>query len=198
MKQILLFSLILSGSLLAFENLCEGLEIKPNPTFVASPGDAACKPAYNEHLDRIVIRKPGYEAEGVANTLEAVAAHEIDKRKWCAVGGHYYVYGNGTIVEGRPTQVDIEGKKWVMQGANEVNQATGDGNSGKLGIQVLLDDQQALSTEFIGNFTQLLMCQMQRFSIAKDKVKTHFYAQFHPGQYVQDLLNQVLGQKEDL
>ena len=183
MKTLFLISLF-SLSVLA-TNPCEDLKIHTNPTPVQTDPNHACKPAFDGIKNRIVIRKPGYVG---LDTLEQVAAHEINTRKWCALGGHYYVDADGRISQGRPD---------TMQGANEINGA--DGNRNKLGIQVLLPEGLSeLPAYFAGNFTQLLACQMQKHAIFAKDVKTHFYHDFHPGKLVQNLLNQILNSKTEL
>lgn len=178
MKNLALLVSLFSVSLLA-NDPCENLEIRPNPTATETSVPNNCKPELDSVKNRIVIRQPGYQGN---TTLEQVADHEINNRKWCDLGGHYYVLGNGTIFAGRPV---------TMKGANEINGK--DGNTGKLGIQVLLPEGQAeLSAEFVGNMTQLLACQMKKHQIAADKIRAHFYTDFHPGKLVQEFLDKFL------
>lgn len=166
-------------------NPCEDLKIHESLTPVQTDPEHPCKPSFDNEKNRIVVRKPGYVG---LDALEQVAAHEINTRNWCALGGHYYVDANGRITQGRPE---------TMQGANEINGV--DGNKNKLGIQVLLPEGlPELPAYFVGNFTQLLACQMQKHVILANNVKTHFYHDFHPGQLIQDLLNQILNPKTGL
>ena len=183
MKTLFLSSLF-SLSVLAVDP-CENLKVHASVIRVETDVSHSCKPTFDDTKNRIVIRKPGYAG---LETLAQVAAHETNSRKWCGPGGHYYVDANGRITQGRPEE---------MKGANEINGA--DGNKNKLGIQVLLPEGQTkLSAYFVGNFTQLLAWQMKKHIISAGDVKTHFYADFHPGKLVQNLLNQFLTPKEDL
>lgn len=182
MKKISLFVSLFSISLLA-NDPCEGLEVFASLMHVETNPKHACKPEFDNIKDRIVIRKPGYAG---LDTIEQVGAHEINTRKWCGLGGHYYVDADGRITQGRPE---------TMKGANEINGK--DGNTGKLGIQVLLPEGQTeLSPYFIGNFTKLLACQMTKHAIWNKDVKTHFHEQFHPGKLVLDLLNKILANRD--
>lgn len=163
---------------------CEGLTVYPGIPVETDP-QHPCQPRVDGEKNRMVVRKPGYRG---LHTLEEVATHETIDRKWCGLGGHYYVNATGHISKGRPE---------AMQGANEIN--GNDGNKNKLGIQTLLPEGLTeLPEPFIGNFTKLILCQMYRHQIAAKSVKTHVDYKFHPGPLVQDLLDKILAKKEEL
>ncbi len=177
MKKITLIVSLFSVSILA-QDPCEGLKTFASLSRLETDPAHACKLEFDDVKDRMVVRQPGYPG---LTTLEEVAAHEINHRKWCGLGGHFYVEADGRITEGRPE---------YMKGANEINDA--DGNTGKMGIQVLLPEGQTeLSAYFVGNFTQLVACQMTRHMIFAKDVKPHFHSSFHPGAPIAALLERV-------